>query len=196
MKKLVTAVGIVILVFGILLSAFTFIAVPENKTEAYQIPESTVIVDHFGLLGPTFGVVNPTADWGDGITLSAGDFLNIQVNVTSGQKIDFYASDGSKGLTSNVGSSPYLSFPNVTMVNTDWIVPENSSYNFVFSSSGTVPASDVHWQIVKLWNETDYRSVTQNVPLLPFQVLYVGVVVALSGMSITVYGISTKKRGL
>jgi hypothetical protein len=196
MKKLMTAVGIVILVFGILLATFTFIAFPKNKTEAYQIPESTAIVDRFGLLGPSFGVLAPTADWADGITLSAGDFLNIQVNVTSGQKIDFYVSDGSNGVNSNVGSSPYLFYPNVIMVNTDWIVPKNSSYNFVFSSSGTVSASDVHWQIVKLWNETDYRSVTQNIPLLPLQILYVGVGIALSGLAITVYGTRLKKDRL
>ena len=194
MKKLMTAVGIVILVFGLLLASFTFIAFPESKTEAYQVPESTVIVDRFGLEGPSFGVVAPTADWADGFTFRSGDFLNIKVNVTSAQKIDFYVSDGSTSLSSNVGSSPYLSYPNVTMVNIDWIVPKNSNYNFVFSSSGTVSASDVNWQIVKLWNETDYRRVTQNVRLLPFQVIYVGVVVAISGLTIATYGILIPKN--
>lgn len=34
---------------------------------------------------------------------------------------------------------------------------------------------------MQLWNETDFRNVTQNVRLLPFQVIYVGAVVALLG---------------
>lgn len=107
--------------------------------------------------------------------------------MTSGQKIDFYVTDGSNSVSTNVGSNPYLSYPNVTVVNTDWLVPKNSNYNFVFDSSGAVSANDVHWQIEKLWNETDYRSVAQNVRLLPFQVLYVGIIVALSGLVITIY---------
>lgn len=192
-KKLKTAAGIVILVFGILLSEFTFIAVPKNKTEAYQVPESTVIVDQFGLLGP-FPTSAPTTDFAVGFNFSVGELLNIQVNVTSGQKINFYVDNGSKELSSDLDSTIYLSYPNITVVNTDWVVPKNSSYNFVFRSPSTFLANDVHWQIVKLWNETDNRSITQNVPLLPFQVLYVGVTVALSGMAITAHGISTKKE--
>ena len=188
MKKVTVAIGTVILVLGILLTAFTFIAIPENKTESYQVPKSTVIVDQFGFSGPSV-VVDPTANWADGFTFSAGETLNIQVNVTSGQKIAFSVTDGSRSLNSNVdASTAYLFYPNVNMVNTDWVVPRNSSYNFVFSSSSTVSANDVHWQITKQWTETDYRSVTQNVRLLPFQVFYVGVIIALSGLAITVYG--------
>lgn len=192
MKKTITAVGILILVFGVLLASFTFTSFPEKKTEAYQIPKSTILVDGFGLLMPNLGL-DPTANWSDGFTFSTGETLNIQVNVTSGQKIDFSVSDGSNGVSSNVGSSPYLSYSNVTVVNKDWVVPKNSTYNFVFRSSNSVPAKDVHWQIVNLWNETDYRSVIQNVPLVPFQVLYVGVGIALSGLAITVYGTRIKK---
>jgi hypothetical protein len=189
MKKVVVAIGIVILVLGILLTAFTFIAIPENKTEAYQVPKSTVLIDRFGPI-LDFNPV-PTTNWADGFTFSAGDFLNIQVNVTSGQRIDFYVSDGSNGLSSNVGSSPYLSYPNVTLLNTDWVVHRNSSYNFVFSSSSTFSPNDVHWQIEKLWNETDYRDVTKNVPLIPFELSYVGVVLSLAGIGLLVY---LKKR--
>jgi len=193
MNKVMVAIGTVILVFGILLASFTFTSFPEKKIEDYPIPESTIVVDGFGLLMPDLGI-NPTANWADGFMFSAGETVNIQVNVTSGQKINFYVSDGSISVSSNVGSSPYLSYPNITVVNTDWVVPKNSTYNFVFSSSNSVPAKDVLWQIVKLWNETDYRTVTQNVPLLPFPILYAGIGIALSGLAITVYEISFKNR--
>lgn len=193
MKK-VAATGLVILAFGLLLTASTFVNLPEEKTEAYHVSKSTVLVDRFGLIGPTFGVVNPTADWADGFTFNEGDSLNIQINVTSAKNINFYVDDGSKGLNSNLDSTIYLSYPNITVVNTDWVVPKNSSYDFVFSSLGKVSASDVHWQIVKHWNETDYRSVTQSVPLLPSPVLYAGIVIILSGLVITIIGTSIRKR--
>jgi hypothetical protein len=179
MKRLTVAIGTIILILGIIMAASTFIVVPENKTQAYQVPKSTIIVDCFGLIGPTYGVVGLTADWVDGLTFNAGDLLNIQVNVTSGKNINFYVDDG---------STIYLSYPNTTSVNTDWTVPRNSSYNFVFSSSNTVSAKDVHWKITKQWNETDYRGVSQNVPLFPFQVFYAGAITALSGLAIMIYG--------
>jgi hypothetical protein len=192
MNKVVVAGGIVVLVLGIILTAFASIPISEIKTEPYQVPQSTVIIDHFG---PTLSLIPvPTTDWTDGFSFDAGDLLNIEVNVTSGGIINFYVDDGSKGVSGNLDSAIYLSYPNITSLNTDWVVPKNSSYNFVFNTLGKVSANDVHWQIVKHWNETDYRSVTQNVPLLPIQVLYIGVGTALSGLAITVYGVSLKKR--
>ncbi len=189
MKKVIVAIGIAILVLGILLTAFTFIAIPQNKTEAYQVPKSTVLIDRFGPI-LDFNPV-PTTNWADGFTFSAGDSLNIQVNVNSTKGIDFSVNDGSSGVNSNVGSTTYLFYPNVTMVNTDWVVPKNSSYNFVFSSSSTFVPNDVHWQIEKVWNETDYRDVTENVPLIPLELSYVGAILSLAGIGLLVY---LKKR--
>jgi hypothetical protein len=195
MKKAIACIGVFAFISGILLIALPSANVLKTTSEANQVPKSTVLVDRYGLLGPSFGVVAPTADWADGFTFTAGDLLNIQVNVNSSKRIDFFVCDEISGVNScHVGASTYLSYPNVTLVNTDWVVPKNSGYNFVFSSSGTVSANDVHWQINKLWNETDYRNVTQNTPLLPFQVVFVGVVVALSGLAIAVLGIITPKK--
>lgn len=188
MKRVIAAVGILILVFGVLLVSFTFTSFPEKKIEAYQIPKSTAIVNQHGLLGP-FPDSSPTTDFAEGgFNFSSGELLNIQVNVTSDQKVDFYVSDGSKGLSSNVGSSPYLSYLNVTLMNTTWIVPENSTYNFVFNSPSKFVPNDVYWQVVNLWNETNNRTVTENVHLLPFPILYVGVGIVLSGFAVTIYG--------
>ena len=187
MKKRLIIIGVIALILGILLAAFTFVLIPKTTSEAYQVPKSTVLIDRSGPI-LDFDPV-PTTNWVDGFTFSAGDSLNIQVNETSGQKIDFFVTDGSSGVNSNVGSNTYLTYPNVTVVNTDWVVPKNSSYNFVFSSSNAFSPNDVHWQIEKQWNETDYRRVAQNFPVLPFQVLYAGVVIALSGFAITIYGV-------
>ncbi len=179
MKKALLAIGIIALILGVLLTAFTLVSFPKTTSEAYQIPKSMVLIGCFGLLMD----VAPTSKVADGLSLNAGDYLNIQVNVNSSKRIDF---------TVNNGSTTYLSYPNLTTVNINWTVPQNSSYNFVLISSSTFTSKDVHWQVTKQWSETAYRDVTQNVPLLPFQFFYLGLGVALSGLTIIVCG--TRKR--
>lgn len=192
MKKAFAGIGVFALFIGILLVTLPFANIFKTTSEAYQVPKSTVLIDRFGPI-LDFNPV-PTTNWADGFSFSAGDLLNIQVNVNSSRGIDFSVNDGSNGVNSNVSPTAYLFYPNVTTVNTDWVVPKNSSYNFVFRSSSTFSPNDVHWQIEQLWNETDYRNVTKNIPLLPFQVIYVGVVIAFSGLAITTYGIMTSKK--
>jgi dipeptidase len=128
--------------------------------------------------------VAPTSKVTDGLTLNAGDSLNIQVTVTSGKDIDFSVNDG---------STTYLSYSNVTTVNKDWTVPQSSNYNFVFNSSSTFTSKDVTWQVTKHWTETAYRDVTQNVQLLPLEFSYVGIVLSLAGIGILIYGTVKKK---
>jgi dipeptidase len=128
--------------------------------------------------------VAPTSKVTDGLTLNAGDSLNIQVTVTSGKDIDFSVNDC---------STTYLSYSNVTTVNKDWTVPQSSNYNFVFNSSSTFTSKDVTWQVTKHWTETAYRDVTQNVQLLPLEFSYVGIVLSLAGIGILIYGTVKKK---
>lgn len=162
MKKAIVAIGVFALIIGILLIALPFIYVPKITSEAYQVPKSMVLIGGFG---PLFDVA-PASKVTDGLTLNAGDLLNIQVNVILGKDIDFSVNDG---------STTFLAYSNVTAVNKDWTVPQSSDYNFVFNSSGTFTSKDVTWQVTKQWTETAYRDVTQNVRFLPFEVFYVGV---------------------
>ena len=150
------------LIIGVLLIALPFVYVPKTISESYS-PKSTVLISGFGPLMD----VAPTYKVSDGISLNAGESLNIQVNVTSGNNIDFSV---------NNNSTTYLSYSNVTTVNIDWTVPQSSNYNFVFNSLSAFTSKDVSWQVTELSTETAYRDVTKNVELLPFDVSYVGVV--------------------
>jgi len=136
--------GIFALIIGVLLITLPFVNVPKTISESYQAPKSMVLIGGFGPLMD----VAPTSKVTEGISLNAGDSLNIQVNVTSGKDIDFYVNDG---------STTYLAYSRVTTVNKDWTVPQSSNYNFVFNSLSTFTSKDVTWQVTKQWTETAYR---------------------------------------
>jgi hypothetical protein len=189
MKKAIVGIGVFAIIIGILLVALPFDYVPKTTSEAYQVPKSTVIIGS-GWMPP---IAFPTTDMSKGTSLTAGDSLNIQVNVTSGKGINFYVNNGSLGSVYPYGITQ-LAYPNVTTISKDWIVPVNSSYAFVFNSTSQFTYNDATLLVTKHWNETAYRDITQNVRLLPFQVIYVGVVFALSGLAITTYGIITLKK--
>ncbi len=180
MKKAIVGIGVFALIIGILLIALPFVYVPKTISESYQVPQSTVLIGGFGPLMD----VAPTSKVADGISLNAGDSLNIQVNVTSGKDIDFSINDG---------STTYLSYSNVNIVNKDWTVPQSKNYNFVFNSLSTFTSKDVTWQVTKQWTTTAYRDVTTNNQLLPFEFAYLGVALALVGVGITIFGVVKKE---
>jgi hypothetical protein len=189
MKKAIIGIGVFVLIIGSLLVALPSVYVSKTTSEAYQIPKSTVIIGSQWMPPIAF----PTTDMAKGASLTAGDSLNIQVNATSDKDINFYVDSGSPGLVYPYGETQ-LAYSNVTALNKDWIVPINSSYAFAFNSTSQFTYSDVTMLVTKQWNETAYRDVTQNVRVIPFQVVYVGLVITLSGVAITTYGIITPKK--
>ena len=175
MKKVIVGIGVFVLIIGVLLIALPFDYVPKTVSQAYQVPQSSAITDESFVVPPT--VVTHT------VYLDAGDSLNIQVTVTAGanKDIDFSVNDG---------VTTYLSYTRATTVNTDWAVPQSSNYNFVYDNSfSTITYKDVTVLVTKNWTTTTYRDVTQNVQLLPFEALYVGLVLALAGIGLTIYGV-------
>ena len=182
-KKAIVGLGVFVLIIGVLLIALPFVVyIPKTTSEAYQVPQSIVLVDgsfpHF--------TNNPIKEVGEGgFTLNAGDSLNIQVNVTSGIKMN---------LSVDNGSATFLSYYDFTTLNVNWAVPQtNSDYNFGFSSSSSFVYGDVTWQVTKNFTQTDYKEVTQNVQLLPFVVSYVGLVLAIAGFGLAIYGVVKRK---
>jgi hypothetical protein len=189
MKKAIVGIGVFALIIGILLVALPFVYVPKTTSEAYQVPKSEVIVGAWMPLA----AVAPATSMAKGADLTAGDSLNIQVNATSGKDINFYVNSGVTGLVYPYGSSANeLSYQNVTTINRDWTVPVSSQYSFVFNSSSLFTYKDATILVTKLWNETAYRDVTQNVQLLPFELAYLGVVLVLGGIGITIFSIVKK----
>jgi hypothetical protein len=180
MKKAIVGIGIFALIIGILLIALPFVYVPKTVSESYQDPKSSVIVNE------SFVVSSLSTETGT-IYLNAGDLLNIQVTVTSGgnKDVDFSVDDG---------ATTYLSYSRVTTVNKDWTAPISSNYNFVYDNSFSwITSKGVTVQVTKHWTETAYRDVTTNTQLLPFEFAYLGMVLALVGIGLTVYGVVKKE---
>lgn len=186
MKKPIVAAGITTLIIGIIFIALPYVYVPKTVSEAYQVPKSMVIIEGWGPLA----AVAPFKSAAKGDYLNAGDSLNIQVNATSGKGIDF-----SVNAVNDVNDvlATYLFYPEVTTVNKDWIVPLSSEYYFVFNSSSLFTWKDVTLLVTKHWTETAYRDVTTNYRLLPFEFVYLGVVLALVGIGLTIYGVVKKE---
>ncbi len=138
--------------------------------------------------------VAPATSMAKGVELNAGDSLNIQVNATAGKGINFYVNSGVTSLVYPYnGTATKLNYQNVTTLNKDWAVPVSLQYSFVFNSTNLFSYKDVSIQVTKQWNDTAYRDITQNVQLLPFQVLYVSIVIALLGLAIVIYGVRNPK---
>jgi len=172
-------VGVFALIIGVLLIALPFVYVPKTVSEAYQVPKSSTVFDESFVVPPST-VTHTTY-------LNANDSLNIQVTVTSG---------GNKDVTFaiNDGATTCMSYTRATTVNKEWTVPLSSNYNFVYDNSfSTFTSKDVTVQVTKQWTETAYRDVTTNNQLLPFEFAYLGVVLALVGVGITIFGVVKKE---
>ena len=65
MNKALVAIGVFVLVVGILLSALPFVSVPKTTFGAYIVPKSTLLIGGFGPLMD----VAPTYNVSEGITL-------------------------------------------------------------------------------------------------------------------------------
>jgi len=175
MKKAIVGTGVFALIIGVLLIALPFVYVPKTVSESYQVPKTSSIIDESFLVPPST-VTHTTY-------LNTEASLNIQVTVTSGgnKDIDFSVNDG---------STTYLSYSRVTTVNKDWTVPLSSNYNFVYDNSFSFMTSKyVTVQVTKHWTETAYRDVTTSNQLLPFESAYLGVIAALAGIGLTIFGI-------
>ncbi len=134
--------------------------------------------------------VAPATSMAKGVELKAGDSLNIQINATSGKAIDFFVNSGVTSLVyPYAGTANELSYQNITTLNKDWIVPTSSEYSFVFNSSNLFSYKDVSILVTKQWTDMVYRDIPQNVQLLPFEVIYFGIAIALSGVAIIVLGV-------
>ena len=190
MNKALLTIGIVAITVGILLTVLPFVNVPNHRTQAYLIPtKSEKIIGEWNPVGPT----DPGTDCAKGASLNAGDWLNIQVNTTAGKNINLYVKSGATMADYLFAGTTQTFFRNVTYLNENGTVPVSSQYAFVFNSSTPFSYRDVNILVTKQTGQTAYREIIDNIPLVPFVVFYFGVVVALSGSAITIFGIIKNK---
>ena len=186
MKKVILVLGISILTAGAILIILPHVYVSKIVAEEYQVPKSAFVIGGWGPL-----IVTPAKIGGKGTYLNASDSLNIQVNATSGMGIDFYVNAVNE--STNDVLATYLFFPDVTRVNTDWVVPVSSAYSFEFSSSSSFfTRDDVSLLVTKQWTETAYRVVVESFSLFPFEGMIVGIVLVIVGVAVSIYGVSRK----
>lgn len=190
MNKALVTVGIFVITVGIILTVLPLVNVPNDTTQAYLIPiKSEEIIGEWHPIGP----VDPSTSCAKGVSLSAGDWLNIQVNATAGKNINLYIKSGATTADYLFAGTTQIFFSNVTHLNENWTVPVSSQYTFVFNSSTLFSYKDVNILVTKQTGQTAYREIIDNVPLVPFEVLYCGVAVALSGSVIIVVAAMKRK---
>ena len=174
MNKSVVGIGVFLLIIGIVLTVLPLIYVPQTTTEAYDDPKSSVVFDQ------PFDV--PPSTTTHTAYLDENDTINIQFEVTSGGNLDI-------NFRLNDGSTTYLDYTRITSLDEDFTVPISSNYNFVFDNSfSTFTSKGVDVSITKQWTEIAYRDVTEELPLLPFEVLYVGIVLTFIGVGVAIFG--------
>ena len=187
MKRLILALGISILAAGVILFALSHVYIHKTVAEEYQVPKSAVILGGWGPL-----IATPAKTGGQRTYLNASDLLNIQVNATLGKGIDFYVN----AVNQSTGKvlATYLFYPDVTTVNTDWVIPVSSRYNFDFSSSRLFTRDDISLLVTKQWTETAYRDVIENYSLIPSEATYFGILLVIVGITGTIYGVAMRKH--
>lgn len=179
MKKTLLGIGVFLLIVGIVVLAFTFIDLPRTTTESYQVPKSSDIIDESFTVPPE--TVTRTR------SLTEGDSLNIQLEVTAGgnKDIDFSVTDG---------ITTYISATRATTLDRDWTVPSNGTYYFVYDNSFSwITSKDVTTKVTKHWTETNYRDVTKYYPLLYYEFSYVGLILSFAGIGIVIWGFVRKE---
>ena len=95
----------------------------------------------------------------------------------------------------NNGSQTYLSYSKISHLpyNFLWAVPNSGNYSFVYDNSLSTTSKNVIAQLTSYWSEAEHHTVNLNRPIIPFDFVYVGVVLALTGISLVILGILKKK---
>jgi hypothetical protein len=185
MNRTLVVVSASLLVMGILFVTFPFISLPSQTTQAYLVPKSEVVV-HWGWR--PIAAVAPSTSMAKGADLKAGELYTIVVNATPGKDINLYVNSGLTGLAfPYTGTASQLAYQNVTTLNVNWTAPVNSTYAFAFNSTNLFSYRDVNISVTRIWNETAYTAVTEKVPLLPPELVYVGLFALLVAPATLLY---------
>ena len=176
MKKAILAIGICVLVIGVVLVALPFVNIPTTTSEPYEVQRSSVILNENFEVGDFFWVIHSAH-------LEKEETVNIQVTLSKEGLGDviFVVSEGGEEFIRQQG----VDF----VYNENWTVPYSADYNFRYSKTAPYGAKNVTELVTKYWTETAYM----DVPLLSFEVAYLGIALVLVGIGITAYGVVKKE---
>lgn len=175
MKKTIVRIGAFVYIIGMVMVAFSLIGPPRTITEQYQVQNSSEEMNESVTVSPGIFIRM--------LNLTEGHSVHIQVEVTAGgdKDIDFYVTDGTKIHIVDI---------RVTTVNrSDWTVPHNGTYQFVYDNNFSLDSKNVTSIVTKYWIETEYREVTRYLPLIPHEFSYVGLILSSVGIGVFIYGL-------
>jgi hypothetical protein len=184
MKRTIVGLGVLILIIGSLLFTLPFISIARPFNFSVNVPKSQI------LLGENFVV--PPSTVTHLIHLNAGDNVSMIVvvksvsNPSAEDVLDFSVNDGSQTFLnySKMSHLPYRFM---------WTVPNSANYSFVFDNSFSTSSKNVIVQFTSQWIERENHTVTLNKPIIPFEFSYLGVVLALAGIGLTIFGVVKKE---
>ena len=187
MKKIIIALGVCILIVGILFVVLPFISIPRPFDFTVYVPKSQI------LLGEHFVV--PPSNVTHSIFLNAGDNVSMIVSVGTDGEINASANDVID-FSVNDGSQTYLSYTKISHLpyNFVWTVPNSANYSFVYDNSFSTTSKNVIVQLTKYWTDPEHHSLTLNSPLIPSAFAYVGAVVVVAGVGAIVFGVVKKSK--
>jgi len=185
LKKEIVGTGVFLLVAGFAVLLCSLVIVPFVIAEPIVLPQgSYLITESFTVpLGHTF----------HNKTLSNGDKLHIIVEVKSGGNLDinFYVMDEPNYNNWKAGesASPEISRTIITTYHSDWVVPYDGRWYFVYDNTLGSTSKDVTTIVTKHRIEIAYREATVYGPLIPSEYSFLSVIVLLGGVVLVVGGI-------
>jgi len=178
MKKTIMRVSFFLYIVGVVVLVFALVGLPRAATEPYGVPNSSEIVNEFFEVSPGIFIRM--------LNLTGGDSLGIQLNVTAG---------GDEGIDFSViyGTAVYIDEMEITTLHRNWTVPSNGTYQFVYDNSYSLISKNVTTIVTRYWTEIEYREVIKNLPLLPREFSYVGLILSSVGMGVLIFGLTKHK---
>lgn len=171
MNKTFVSAGIIILLIGAAITSLAIVNIPKTISEPYEAQKSSIILNETFAVGDFFWVIHTTH-------LEKQELVNIQVTVSEEGEGDLtfaVSQDGAEYIRQQGANFVY---------NKNWTAPYSADYDFRYSKTAPYGAKTVTELVTKFYTETANRDVTANYRLLPFEFLYLGIVLAAVGLGI------------
>ncbi len=183
MEKLVVALGLILLIVGVVLISGSAIPVSKWSTIFVENPKSELVLNKtFEVPASSFTTNIVYLAQGDNVTMN-GAITAVGSSRSVSKELDFSVKADSETVLS------YYRTENVTL---SWTAPRSANYSLVFDNSFDSEPKDVIIMVMKYWRQTDEYTVLQNTPLVPPGFLWIGIVVCLFGGGLTAFGVLKK----
>lgn len=188
MRQDFVAVGVVLAIVGIVVVLLGVVKVPYTTTGLAEVEKSDV------WLNESFTVSALSHDYYSG-SFSSDTTLHITFQVSG--DIDFWVMDETNYWKMRASETfQYYSTPSrsrVTSVNIDWNPPSGQRIYFVWDNSFSwFTSKSVSAYFYYTWTELENQTTTNDVPLLPTGLSYLGVLLLLGGVAMVGYGFVTR----